>query len=838
MAIDEVFGQDWTRKHDDPATPVVRGAPRTVYPKSLEELIEICSTRKPSEKIHAAGSHWALSGAAISDSVFVETHDPNNVHQAMGRTLYDVVGGPGCLNPAFIDALKGQKVRPFDTNPANISNVHTEGLYPIHIETGKRIYQAYSELDVPDDDPRSLAVYLDTRRGNSTYLGPWAFKTLGGAGGQTVFGALTTGTHGGDFLIDPASGMRQPPIADSVLALHLVADGGMHYWIEPESAPPLGVPLTDRSRVEALYGQARYGGSKNFEFIRDDNLFNAVLIAAGRFGIVYSIVVAAVRQYCLHHERRLTTWQAIKGQINDPTSALYTGNDQASAPPSPNKYLNIVVSVTPFDNFSQNLAGVAKAWNVPLAEIPPPAPPGTPAGRPERRGSIIRGLEFDAMIQAPRFEFAGNSSSYKPDPKNPGLTLSPDVLGLACTNADFLEGVIDIVKMEIDTFVKTSGATVGTTIAVVVTIATVATAGAALAVLLIALLAILPILAALLLLVAALPKPLRLGHVMNLIQRTLLNPAFPPGSPERIGGLLAWQAIANQVFSDQQKRLDAKAISYAAMDGKDYLEKSCSANADSIEVFFDATDPMLVAYVDGLLAYEVAQEVAIVPSAFVGYISLRFTGRTRALLGQQRFPLSCAVEVSGVRDVTGVTAFMDFAISLALDSNFKGILHWGQRNESMRAHVQERFGDTGIDPTGDLRKWRDALSTITQNGKLDGFSNEFTRQTGLEIVTPIIGNLTASGSDQSQPITIRWDCDQNPPATPAVVTRFAAPRTEISLRVVSPSGVQSSFVAQPLLGQLQVAATESGVYSVSLVAAIDFDGERREATQQVVVTIA
>ena len=820
MAIDEVVGQAWTRKHDDPALPVVPSAPRTAYPRSLEELIEICAKRQPAERIHAAGSHWALSGAAISDTVFVETHDPNNNHQAMGRTLYDVVGGPGCLNPAFIDALASQKVRPFDTNPANISNVPTEGLYPVHIETGKRIYQAYSELDFGDDDPGSLAVHLDTQRGNSTYLGPWAFKTLGGAGGQTVFGALTTGTHGGDFLIDPASGMRQPPIADSVLALHLVADGGMHYWIEPESAPPLGVPLTDRSRVEALYGQARYGGSKNFEFIRDDDLFNAVLIAAGRFGIVYSIVVAAVRQYCLHHERRLTTWQAIKGQINDPTSALYTGNDQASAPPSPNKYLNIVVSVTPFDNFSQNLAGVAKAWNVALAPIPGT---GEPAGRPERRGT--RGA-FDRQIQAPRFQFAGNSSSYKPDPNNPGLTLSPDVLGLACTNADFLEGVIDIVKMEIDTFVKTSGATVGTTIALVVTIATVATAGAALAVLLIALLAILPILAALLLLVAALPKPLRLGHVMNLIQRTLLNPAFPPGSPERTGGLLAWQAIANQVFSDQQKRLDAEAISYAAMDGKDYLEKSCSANADSIEVFFDATDPMLVAYVDGLLAYEVAQEVAIVPSAFVGYISLRFTGPTRALLGQQRFPLSCAVEVSGVRDVAGVTAFMDFAISLALDSNFKGILHWGQRNESMRAHVQERFGDTGIDPTGDLRKWRDQLGRITQHGKLDGFSNAFTRQTCLEICTPIIGSLSASGPGQFQPITITWNCDQNPPAT------------ELGLRVISPSGGQSAFPGLPLVGQQQVMATEHGMYSVSLVAAIDLDGERREATQQVVVTIA
>jgi len=106
----------------------------------------------------------------------------------------------------------------------------------------------------------------------------------------------------------------------------------------------------------------------------------------------------------LHHERRLTTWQDIKGQISDPTSALYTKNDQPSAPLLPNKFLQVAISVTPHENFTKNRAGVTKAWNVALAAIP-----GTtePAGRPERRGS--KG-PFDAMIQAPRFAFAGNSS--------------------------------------------------------------------------------------------------------------------------------------------------------------------------------------------------------------------------------------------------------------------------------------------------------------------------------------------------------------------------------------------------------------------------------------------
>lgn len=131
-------------------------------------------------------------------------------------------------------------------------------------------------------NPDSLAVLLQHAYNNTSYFGPWAFRTMGGAGGQTVFTALTTGTHGGDF--------RALPIADSVLAMHLVTDGGKHYWIEPETSPTT-VRMTDDTKLRALYGTPRYGGPGNFEIRRSDDLFNAVLMSAGRFGIVYSVGV-------------------------------------------------------------------------------------------------------------------------------------------------------------------------------------------------------------------------------------------------------------------------------------------------------------------------------------------------------------------------------------------------------------------------------------------------------------------------------------------------------------------------------------------------------------------
>ena len=87
------------------------------------------------------------------------------------------------------------------------------------------------------------------------------------------------------------------------------------------------------------------------------------------------------------------------------------------------------------------------------------------------------------------------------------------------------------------------------------------------------------------------------------------------------------------------------------MDGHDYFDASCNVNVDSIEVFFRADDPMLIAYVDALLAFEVAQET--MGLAFVGYFSLRFTSSTAALIGPEQFAETCVIEIAGLRTSPG-----------------------------------------------------------------------------------------------------------------------------------------------------------------------------------------
>jgi hypothetical protein len=160
----------------------------------------------------------------------------------------------------------------------------------------------------------------------------------------------------------------------------------------------------------ALYGNEKYGGGDNFKIMRDNDIFNSVLVSVGRFGIVYSVIMHVVRQYSLRERRRVSipdepitladffTWNEVKKKVTDLTSDLYHD-------PPENRFLQIAVNVTPFQNFHENIVGITKRWNVPFL-VPPPL---SPLGRAERVGLMG---PFDAQLQAPRFSQAGNSHPY------------------------------------------------------------------------------------------------------------------------------------------------------------------------------------------------------------------------------------------------------------------------------------------------------------------------------------------------------------------------------------------------------------------------------------------
>src|SRR6185369_11141991 len=105
-----------------------------------------------------------------------------------------------------------------------------------------------------------------------------ALRSLGGRNGQSLAGAISTSTHGGDI--------NEPPLPQFVRAIHLVAVSGQEFWIERESDP-----ITEDNRLRPVLP------CPDTQPIRNDELFNAVVVSCGRFGIIYAFVVEVRRAF-------------------------------------------------------------------------------------------------------------------------------------------------------------------------------------------------------------------------------------------------------------------------------------------------------------------------------------------------------------------------------------------------------------------------------------------------------------------------------------------------------------------------------------------------------------
>ena len=120
-----------------------------------------------------------------------------------------------------------------------------------------------------------------------------AMPTLGGANGQSIVGALSTGTHGANPDL--------PPISDFVRALHLVTAGGHQWWIEPATDP-----ITDPTKMHRLIENGLLDPC--IELAYDDELFNSCLVSVGCAGVIYSVIIEAGEQHLLKKETDKLDW--------------------------------------------------------------------------------------------------------------------------------------------------------------------------------------------------------------------------------------------------------------------------------------------------------------------------------------------------------------------------------------------------------------------------------------------------------------------------------------------------------------------------------------------------
>ena len=204
-------------------------------------------------RIRAAGSAWSSTDVFVSDESLVE-----------GGAL---AGEPAVFGPrGYVQGFLGDTWLPWRLNPA-----HRER-YFAKVGAGMTINALYRWLD-------RLELTL---------------PVMGGASGQTILGAISTGTHGGD--------VTTRPIADTVFALTIVGPGGRVHWVEAAGEAALTRDGWVRRHASTIGVD---------EVHQDDEIFAAALTAVGCLGIVTSAVLEVVPQFYLAESVTDARWSSV-----------------------------------------------------------------------------------------------------------------------------------------------------------------------------------------------------------------------------------------------------------------------------------------------------------------------------------------------------------------------------------------------------------------------------------------------------------------------------------------------------------------------------------------------
>ncbi|RDI65567.1 D-arabinono-1,4-lactone oxidase [Nocardia pseudobrasiliensis] len=521
-----------------------------------------------------------------------------------------------------------------------------------------------------------------------------ALPTMGAGGGQTLSGAVSTGTHGGDFEVSP--------LGDWIRAILLVGPGGIEWWITP--ADPLFPGEKAREHLPQWCAETRIAA--------DDNLFDAARVAVGRAGVAYAVILEVVPDYALFEINLEHSWPSIRdtlahshigagertgifdalftdlgggyfeqayeyvkrqkeqfildnpgiaptpvwtvGDVFPELASLQTWIDHwglhriaerlHGSPAKPLRHLNIGVNLSRPDQ-----CWITRRWAVPIgtgqADLTPKPPTGV----------------AKAVIEHPR------------SPVEIGPVLWDQIKGdysdleialgnaLGCDNA---EELVDNFRPQLERILQSS-----------------TTSGEA---------------------------------IVLILYRLATNPVLgPQGRPQVI-------AAVSQLLADSFSPVLRLGHACDMLDTHNYaLDGAQSGN--SAEFIFDA-GLNYQSFIDTIL--QLARDRLAAGRPVFGYIGIRFTPKSSALIAMQRYDLSVSVEIATgrARQDDIYAGFWDDVHAAA--RTFGAIPHWGQEFRIPASDLAGLYGDR-------MRTWRMALATLTDAGQ-DVFSTAFSRTNGLE----------------------------------------------------------------------------------------------------------
>lgn len=177
-----------------------------------------------------------------------------------------------------------------------------------------------------------------------------SLSACGASNGQTIAGAIATGTHGG--AIDFGA------IQEAVVGLHIITGPDSHIWLERASYP-----------VVASSFASKLGAT----LMRDDDAFNAALVGIGSFGFVHGVMIEAEDDYLLEcYMRRIP--------YDDALIQLLTSMDFAhpGLPFPGERPFHFQVMLNPYD--MEHGAYMTTMYKRPMRNYDPPVAEGGKAG--------------------------------------------------------------------------------------------------------------------------------------------------------------------------------------------------------------------------------------------------------------------------------------------------------------------------------------------------------------------------------------------------------------------------------------------------------------------------
>ncbi len=261
--------------------------PQRIYqPDTIDQLVNIVQEAEKNHiLVRAVGSGWSFTDIMDTPGYMVNT---DNLDTLLSETI---TGTSYAADPVFASLTPLARQRKL-----------------VHVEAGIKIHNLHDWLEtsfpaaqggVSFNNPNRGGVMLPDGPGGAMKPHGWALRTLGGSGGQSIAGAVSTSTHGGDIIF--------PPLPDMVQAIHLVAAGGAEFFIQ-------------RGGIKAivdthLLGELRPCVAAPGQIISDDEAFNAAVVAMGRMGIIYSVVLEVVPQYFLSETIYQSNWNAVSAAV-------------------------------------------------------------------------------------------------------------------------------------------------------------------------------------------------------------------------------------------------------------------------------------------------------------------------------------------------------------------------------------------------------------------------------------------------------------------------------------------------------------------------------------------